>query len=100
MEEKPASKGKGFISKANPRYGQFYNSWSRQIVIWSFDSKRSKPANSDEDSDEIESPKKKWAKKKPPKKVKPKKPAKSTKLDTGLDLALDEELALHLLSSK
>jgi len=42
--------------------------------------------------------KKKWTRPKAPKKAKI---AKETdKFDTGLDLALDEELALHLLGSK
>jgi hypothetical protein len=52
------------------------------------------------DSEELPSPtktKKKWIKKKPPKKQKP---AKASKFDTGLDLAMDEELALHILGSK
>ncbi|EFX84542.1 hypothetical protein DAPPUDRAFT_223010 [Daphnia pulex] len=52
------------------------------------------------ESEELPTPtktKQKWIKKKPPKKQKP---AKNSKFDTGLDLAMDEELALHILGSK
>ena len=59
-------------------------------------------SDSEEEDDEEEKPqkeKKKWAAKKPPKKAKLVK-EKTSGFDTGLDLALDEELALHLLSSK
>lgn len=59
--------------------------------------KRSQSSDSEE-SAEDSSPKKekkKWVKKKPPKAKKP----KSSTFDTGLDLALDEELALHILGS-
>lgn len=69
--------------------------------------KRKKPqASNDEESDKNVIPpkkkgktaeKKKWVKKKAPKKAKP---VKAGTFDTGLDLALDEELALHLLGSK
>ena len=50
-----------------------------------------------EDSDDCQVAKKKWTKKKGPKKAVK---AKKADFDTGLDLALDEELALHLLHSK
>lgn len=64
--------------------------------------KRVQASDSEEEEDDEEKPqtaKKKWAKKKPPKKAKLAK-EKSGEFDTGLDLALDEELALHLLNSK
>ena len=56
-------------------------------------------SDSEEDEEKPQKEKKKWVKKKPPKKAKL---AKETSggFDTGLDLALDEELALHLLGSK
>lgn len=50
-----------------------------------------------EEEEKTQNAKKKWVKKKPPKKAKL---AKSDTFDTGLDLALDEELALHLLGTK
>ncbi len=61
--------------------------------------KQLQPSDDSDNSSEASSPKKtkkKWVKKKPPKAKKP----KSTTFDTGLDLALDEELALHILGSK
>ena len=56
-------------------------------------------SDSEEETEEEEKTQneKKWVKKKPPKKAKL---AKSDTFDTGLDLALDEELALHLLGTK
>ena len=56
-------------------------------------------SDSEEDEEKPQKEKKKGVKKKPPKKAKL---AKETSggFDTGLDLALDEELALHLLGSK
>ena len=65
--------------------------------------KRLQPSDSEDSSsaeEEMEDvkPKKKWAPKKPLKKKTKK--VNAPEFDTGLDLALDEELALHLLSSK
>lgn len=63
-------------------------------------SKKRSQSSGDDDNQDQPSPtktKKKWVKKKPPKKQKP---AKINKFDTGLDLAMDEELALHILGSK
>jgi hypothetical protein len=58
----------------------------------------SEDSSSAEEEMEETKAKKKWAPKKPLKKKTKK--VKATEFDTGLDLALDEELALHLLSSK
>ena len=64
--------------------------------------KRLQPSDSEESSSAEEmketKAKKKWAPKKPLKKKTKK--VNPTEFDTGLDLALDEELAIHLLSSK